>query len=415
MTNFSEYDILILIIIGEGLRMKKVLIVSHAMEIGGAEKALLGLLDCFDPAVYCVDLFLLHHSGELLGAIPPHVNLLPENKKYASLSVPLRKVLSNGAPAVGLGRLYGKLKARRFTEKNNFSDPSYVNIEYSHKYTRRFLPDISNTEYDLAVSFLTPHYFVADKVRAKKKIAWIHTDYSFIETDTCSELKMWEPYYRIVSISEEVGKAFSDKFPSLAEKLVLIENIHPADLIRKQSEAFDVREEMPDDGFIKLLSVGRYSIPKNFDNVPEICSLIPGVKWYIIGYGTDEAVVKQKIREFHMEDRVILLGKKTNPYPYFKSCDYYVQPSRFEGNAVTVNEALILGKKVIVTNYRTAHDQINDGVDGIIVPLENKLCAEGIRAFLCNRELNDSISEHVAGTDFSKASGFSKLEQLMED
>lgn len=395
--------------------MKKVLIAAQAMEIGGAEKALLGLLNCFNPAEYSVDLFLLRHCGELLDDIPAYVNLLPENPKYASLSVPFGQLVSNKAFLVGAGRLAGKIKAGRYASTNGISDPSYVFINYSHRYTVSFLPEISNTDYDLAISFLTPHYFVQQKVKAAKKVAWIHTDYSYIEIDPCSELKMWEPYDKIVSISNEVTMAFLSRFPSLKEKIVMIENIHPAGLIRRQADAADVSSEMPEDGYVRLLSVGRYSIPKNFDNVPEICSLIPGVKWYIIGYGTDEAAVRRKIAEFHMEDRVILLGKKTNPYPYFKACDYYVQPSRFEGNAVTVNEALILGKKVIVTNYRTAHDQIKDGIDGVIVPLENKLCAEGITAFINNRELNESVQQYVMKTDYSKAEGFSKIEKLLED
>ena len=124
-------------------------------------------------------------------------------------------------------------------------------------------------------------------------------------------------------------------------------------------------------------------------------------KWYIIGYGADEELIRKKIAEAGMEDRVILLGKKANPYPYFKACDFYVQPSRYEGNSVTVNEALILGKKVAITNYATAKSQIDDGVNGVIVPLENEKCAEGLKAFIKDTELQKKIEENIKNSDFS--------------
>ena len=202
------------------------------------------------------------------------------------------------------------------------------------------------------------------------------------------------------------------KFPSLADRIELIENIHPAEFIKAQAEKFDVRNEMPDDGSVKFLSVGRFCDAKNFDNVPEICSMLDNVKWYIIGYGTDEGLVRKKIDEYGMQDRVILLGKKTNPYPYFKACDFYIQPSRYEGNAVTVIEALILGKLVAVTDYATAASQIKNGTDGVIVPLENKKCAEGLIHFINDKALQKKILDNIKNTDFSKSGEIEKIYKL---
>lgn len=389
--------------------MKKVLIVSHGMEIGGAESALLGLLYAFDYKEFDVDLFLYRHTGELLKYIPEEVNILPENPKYSSVAAPLSDVIRNRALGVALGRVIGKKISEKQIKKNRVSDGSYYFIDNSHKYTVPFLPEISKKEYDLAISFLTPHYYVAQKCRAKRKIAWIHTDYSSIEFDVQTELPMWDSYDSIVSISDKVSEAFLKRFPSLKDKITVVENIHPAGFIKKRSEEFTVKNEMPDDGYIKLLSVGRYCHAKNFDNLPDICRRLDNVKWYIIGYGTDEALVKEKIAEAGMEDRVILLGKKENPYPYFKECDFYVQPSRYEGNAVTVNEALILGKKVAVANYVTASSQITDGVNGVIVPQDNEGCAKGLNDFIRNKELQDRILENVISSDWSKASEFDKI------
>ena len=392
--------------------VKKVLIVSHGMEIGGAESALLGLLNAFDYEQFSVDLFLYQMTGELLKYIPEKVNILPENPKYASIAAPLSTVVRNRAFGVAFGRVLGKLVSRYQIKKFNPTEGSYYLINNSHKYTRPFLPMISDTEYDLAISYLTPHFLVAEKCKAKKKIAWIHTDYSSIEIDEESELPMWDAYDNIISISDKVSEAFLTRFPSLKNKITVIGNVHPEEFIRKRSEEFTVKDEMPDDGYIKLLSVGRYCHAKNFDNLPDICSRMDNVKWYIIGYGTDEALVKEKIAEAHMEDRVILLGKKENPYPYFKECDFYVQPSRYEGNAVTVNEALILGKKIAIADYTTAHSQIDDGVNGVIVPQDNEGCARGLMDFIGNKELQDKILDNVINSDWSKAEEFNKIKRI---
>lgn len=394
--------------------MQNVLIVSHTMEIGGAEKALLGLLGVFDYTKYNVDLFLYHHEGELMQFIPKEVNLLPEKKSYASLAKPISQVIKNGAFGTLLGRYKGKNAATEYIVRNKIENGSYIYIDYSHRFTSPFMPKISDKTYDVVISFLTPHYFAAEKCKAKKRVAWIHTDYSYIDIDVTSELEMWSAYDTIVSISEKVTEAFLKKFPSLEDRIVLIENIHPADFIKKQADETDVSDEMPDDGYVKFLSVGRYSHPKNFDNVPDICSRLDNVKWYIIGYGADEELIRKKIAEAGMEDRVILLGKKLNPYPYFKACDFYIQPSRYEGNAVTVNEALILVKKVAVTDYPTAPSQIDDGVNGVIVPLENEKCAAALADFIADTQLQNQILENIKNSDFSSADGYKKIIDILE-
>ena len=98
---------------------KKVFIFSHAMEIGGAERALLGLLNSFDYSEYEVDLFLLRHNGELMNLIPKEVNLIEENKMYSSLGTPITSVIKNGNINIALGRLYAKVKAKLFNKKGD--------------------------------------------------------------------------------------------------------------------------------------------------------------------------------------------------------------------------------------------------------------------------------------------------------
>lgn len=397
---------------------KRILIVSHALELGGAERSLIGLLDAIDPQQWDVDLFLLHHKGELMQAIPEYVHLLSEIPSYTVLARPMRATLQEGHILLTGARFIGKLAAGHYAKRYGHSD-SAVGLEYSHKFTCPFMPKIqSETEYDLAISFLTPHYFVAKKVQAKKKIAWIHTDYSKVQVNVPSETAMWDAYDHIASISPAVTEGFLSVFPSLREKIVRIENILPEKLIRAQSAAIPPTE-MPQDGSIRLLSVGRYCTAKNFDNIPDICAKLLhlglNITWYIIGFGGDEALIRKRIAEAHMEDHVVLLGKKENPYPYIAACDLYVQPSRYEGKCVTVREAQMLGKPVVITRYATSASQLEDGVDGVIVPMDNEGCAAGITALLRNPEKMRQLSGNCTARDYSNAQEVEKLYKLMED
>lgn len=398
--------------------MKNILIFSQAMEIGGAERALLGLLENIDTAKYDVDLFLMRHDGELMRYIPGNIHLLPEMSEYACLAVPIGTVLKRHQFKIAYGRLKAKVKASRAVKRLELEGDNDVELEYSHRYTARYMPQISPKEYDLAISFLTPHYFVAQKVRAKRKIAWIHTDYSTVKVDRTSQLKMWDAYDHIASISDQVTESFLKIFPELKRKMVCIPNIMPMKYLKVQSE-----EPMPEKGIfredsINLLSIGRYSPPKNFDSIPDICRRIRSkglnVVWYLIGYGGEEGLIREKIQEAGMQDYVIMLGKKENPYPYIKACDLYVQPSRYEGKCVAVIEAQILHKPVVITRYPTSASQLRDGTDGVIVPMDNQGCAEGIAAVISNRTLRQRITDHTRHNDYSNKDSITIIENLLE-
>lgn len=394
---------------------KHILILSHALELGGAERSLLGLLDALDPKRVDIDLFLLRHEGELMDKIPSYVTLLPQVPAYTVLARPMKDTLKEGHFLLTAARLVGKRKAARYDAAMGYHD-SGVALEYSHKYTCPLMPPINpEVEYDLAISFLTPHYFVARKVKAKKKIAWIHTDYTVVPVDVPSETAMWSAYDHIVSISDAVTAGFATVFPDLRDKLVQIENSLPAPWIRTQADVF-VPEEMSG---IRLLSIGRFCTAKNFDSVPQICKQLLDhgveVKWYLIGFGPDEALIREKIAQTHMEQSVILLGKKENPYPYLKACDLYVQPSRYEGKCVAVREAQLLGKPVVITRYATSASQLEEGVDGVIVPMDTEGCAAGIAALLQDPQRMKTLSEACLRRDYSNRAEVEKLYSLIEE
>lgn len=400
---------------------KRIFIAIHYMEIGGAEISLVGLLHSLDYSRYDVDLFVYRHVGELMEYIPSEVCLLPEDGTYAHLESPVRKAIVDGYISLALSRLKARWQFRSYCRRYNPKD-DFAHHQIVARATIGNLPSLEKYgEYDLAVSFLQPHNIVLEKVRAKKKICWIHTDYSTVSVNAEHDLPVWSGYDHIISISDSVTEGFLKVFPSLKEKIVLMHNILPKKFVEGRAEmipAEEVAREMPKEGgIVNLLSVGRYSPAKNYDNVPDICRRIReagcNVRWYIIGYGTEEDLIRTRIAETGMEGFVVLLGKKTNPYPYIKACDIYVQPSRYEGNSVTVREAQMLRRPVVVTNYPTAGSQVVNGKDGIIVPMDNEGCAAGIAEIIKNTELRERIEVNLSASDYSNEDQVKILETLI--
>lgn len=115
-----------------------------------------------------------------------------------------------------------------------------------------------------------------------------------------------------------------------------------------------------------------------------------------------------------MQNFVIILGKRENPYPYIKECDIYIQPSRYEGKSVTVREAQMLGKPVIITSYTTAISQLKAGVDGIIVPIDNQECADGIATLIRNKEKMEDLIRNCKERDYSNYSEINKIYKMIE-
>lgn len=401
----------------------RIFIAIHYMHLGGAEISLIGLLQSLDPAKVDVDLFVYSHEGEMMKLIPNYVNLLPENPTWSMLEKPLVDVLRKGCLRMFGARLKARLRMAHYVKKYNPIDGSAI-VGFVSDEVTKILPSLHHLgEYDLAISFLNLHNFVLDHVSAKKKICWIHTDYTRIDVNAELELPVWGGYDHIISISEDVTKTFLQVFPTLKDKIVEIENILPPDYVRQRSKLIssdEIRKDMPiDDDCLNLLTIGRFSEAKKLEEIPAICRGIVetgvNVRWYIIGYGGSDEYIRREIEREGMQAHVFLLGKKSNPYPYIKACDWYIQPSRYEGKSVTVREAQMLCKPVIVTNYPTAPSQIRHGVDGVIVPMDIPGCVAKMVETLKDDALKASIVEYLESHDYGNMSEVEKVYALIGD
>lgn len=386
-----------------------------SMFIGGAERSLLGLLESIDYSNYDVSLFLYRHEGEFLKFIPEQVHVLPEVKQYRTFDTSIRSLVFGKQFPFGVRRLLSKIALKLHTKTSGEKAGVWMAMQYISRYLQPLLPDISG-EYDLGIMFLGIADTLINKVNAKKKITWNHTDYDTLFPNREMDIETYLKVDRVISVSAGCTLKFKAHYPELADKAATVENVLPQMHIAAMA---DERQTDIPTGEISLLSVGRFCEAKNFDNVPDICRRLIedglDVKWYLIGYGGGEALIRQKIDEAKMQDRVIVLGKKENPYPYIKACTLYVQPSRYEGKCVTVREAQLLKKPVVITNYATASSQLEDGVDGLVVPMDNEGCAKGIAALLRDPEKMRMLSENCSKRDYTNRAEIEKIYTLMED
>lgn len=386
---------------------KQILIVfTGAMELGGIERSLIGLLDAIDYSQYDVDLLLYAHHGPLLDQINDNVNILPEVKELAYLRESFLTKLKNGCYYSAILRVFDEIKSK-FTYVNQ--DRTWARI------MDKYVPKLSK-KYDLALSFFLPFDLLKLKVDSNKKLGWVHTDYNGDNFNRNELLREYERIDYIAAVSDSCANSFKNIFPMLSSKVITIENILSKSNIQSMAEE-TIHDIFPNNS-INLLSIGRFSDAKNFDNVPEICKKVIekglDIKWYLIGYGGDEQLIRDKIAEFNMQDNVIILGKKENPYPYIRACDAYIQPSRYEGKSVAVREAQILEKPVIITNFATAQSQLIDGFDGIIVPVDNDGCADGIYKVLTDKKLMERLSYNCSKSDYTNSKEVEKIYELID-
>ncbi len=399
------------------MKKPRIFINMHYLEIGGAERALIGLLCALDSDRVDVDLFLNQHTGEFMRYVPKGVHLLPEIGAYSAIERPIRQILREGHFAIAAARMAAKVRNawHRLRHRSELPDASI--FQHVAQCVAPLLPSLKHLgHYDLAISFLTPHNIVAHKVNASKKIAWIHTDYSRISIDVAAELPVWSCFDHIASISADCTKAFLQRFPSLENRIIEIHNVLSPTLVRQQSQEFFPDEYREVCGLI-ICSVGRICEAKNYDNVPRMAQILKarGLRfhWFIVGPG-DQSEVLRNIDATGTADVISLLGTRANPYPYIARCHLYLQPSRYEGNSVTVREAQILHRPVIITRYGTSADQVKDGTDGVICEMDNHSIAEAIYRVANDDALRKRITAHLATADFGNESEVQKIYHLIQ-
>lgn len=382
--------------------MKNILVVIHSLGCGGAEKSLVSLLKFLPKDKWNIDLLIGDQHGIFIKEIPEYVNIINDNYAFENFSAPVSR---RRKKFLSLNNLICQFKWQFLSPRKLRPDVNSGELRW--KMWGRYLPKLKG-EYDLAVSYMNgyPNYYVIDKVNAKKKILWVHNEFEKMGYDYNFEKPFYEKADKIVTISQSCVDSILRVYPEFKDKTLVLENISSQTAINAMAD-----EKIQDDYFtydgLKLLSVGRLNNQKGFDIAIKAAKILKdkglSFLWCILGEGELRADLTKLIEENGLNDNIKLVGIKENPYPYIKDCDIFVQSSRFEGKSIVLDEAKILCKPIVVTNYVTVGNSVENSVNGLVVDIDENAIAEGILKLAQNSALRERfvnyLSENPAGNE----------------
>lgn len=374
---------------------------------GGAEKSLVNMLNELPEDRFDVDLLLFKKKGMFLNQVPAWINIVETPENLRKLYAPVKE-----SGNMMLCKLVGTFMARVKESIPNMRE----GYRWENFYSRKVKP--LEKKYDVAIAYTSGEamFYVGDKVSADKKIVWIHNDFRSAKHPKKYDQKYFKDM-ELVTISEECARIVEDEFSELHKKVHNIANITSSTVTRQRANEF-VPEEYSDKDF-KILSIGRLSEQKGFDFAIEAASILKkkgiSFKWYIIGDGGLHDSLETMIKEKDVVDCFFLLGPRENPYPYIKNCDLFAQTSRYEGKSVVLDEAKIIGAPILVTNYPTVHDQIEDGKEGHIVDITPQSIADGVEYLITNPSERQKISDYLIGHEYGNQSEIEKYIKVIDD
>lgn len=371
----------------------KVLFMINSMGLGGAEKSLLSLLSLIDYEKYDVDLQMLNFGGMFEHLLPKNVHILPDLDYSKFCKKPLKDQLMS----MNFRLLFARVKTAFYLHKNNRSDHGLHDTQAYWKGCKNAYGMHPNT-YDVAIAWGqgTPTHYVAAKVRAAKKYCWINANYELAGHNKDFDREYYAIYDKIICVSNELASLFCKVFPQYIDKIDVILDIKNSSIITSMAEE---PIELPVLAPVTIVTVGRYVLPKNYllaiEAAVELRKRGIDFVWYAIGEGCERHSLEQKITEYHMEKQFVLLGAKSNPYPYMKAADVYVQTSTFEGYCLTLAEARMLNIPCVTTNFDVVYEQMIQRENGLVVEMNPQAVADGIVEMLENKKLREHVIDYL--------------------
>lgn len=389
--------------------MKKLLFVIESLNLGGAEKSLVTLLNLIDYDQYDVDLQLFSYGGDFEQLLPKKVNLLPIIPFFEYCNIPYKNYKNKLAhPKYLISQLSYSLNLR--VKKYNNIEKSVIMWKKVHKSFKK-----QSNEYDVAIAYAqgVPTFYVADKIIAKKKMAWVNVSY-FPQAKYKRYInKYFNRFDKVNCVSESVKNQIISHFNIDVKKLVVIKDIVSYDINYKLSMLEDLY--LPKNEGYVLLTVGRIVYQKGYDIAVGACKILKErglpFKWYVVGDGNLAGEIKNKVRENGLENSFILVGAKSNPYPYFKACEIYVQCSRFEGFGIVLTEARQFNKPIVTTNFDSVKNQITNNINGLIVSMNPISVANGIEKMMKDKDYRNRIIKNI---EKEKKENIEELEKFYE-
>lgn len=368
--------------------MKRLLLIKAGLATGGTTTSFISLINALKKQnEYQIDVWInAQHAADAGFHNAVRVVRIPELEEAFLRGSSIKERIRDLVKYRQIG-LYCKCRMllRRHTNEAKCLIPIYQEMDIRRSFRMKKV-DLSN--YDAVITWeeMFPAYFLANAVTANKKIAWIHPDYIQCGFQPQLDLPSFEKLDALIAVSEQGRQSMQKMLPSLRERVWAIENIVPVNSIREK--ALDEIKDMTAFPNLTMVTVARLqNVSKAFDRAVRIAARLrdEGIafQWYIVGDGEDRDNIRQMIDGSHLQKNMILLGAKDNPYPYIKAADLFVLQSYYEGKPVSVDEALILGTPVFVTDYAAARKQVDDRYGWVVENREDAIF-QGLRELLLN-------------------------------
>jgi glycosyltransferase involved in cell wall biosynthesis len=394
---------------------KELLFVIDSLDCAGAEKSLVTLLSLIDHTKYNVDLMLFGHGGALQQLVPSYVNILEPLHYTKFTSMPLKRAVWYSAKYFKYDMLSSRLRYTAEIRRKNYSNAQKARVYWQS--ASQVIEENTKT-YDIAISYAQgiPTFYVAEKVKAAKKFAWVNVSYRLNEEEREFQKVFYQQYDRIVAVSESTKEIFLETFPSFIDKINVIYDINNPQLI---TDMANLEKNIYMDGFkgFRILTIGRLAHQKGYDIAIEACMKLKekGVnfRWYALGKGPLESEIKELIQQKGLMEEFILLGVKSNPYPYIRNADIYVQTSRFEGFGLAIAEARMLNVPVVTTKFDAVFNQMIDQRNGLVVEMNPEAVCEGIIKLVENQNLRDRIKKYLSTEKKGNVEEIEKFYQLI--
>lgn len=387
--------------------MKNILFVITSFRHGGTNKSLENLLSLLDTEKYQVDVFAMEHYGPYESKLP-NCTILPKDKWLHALIAQFRDTK-------------GITKLRSITLKVLRKLMTSLGMNLSVYLYKNAIHSISkNKSYDTVIAFSegAPTAF-AQHFKAPNKIAWIHCDYEsyMLLNNQPDETTMYQAYQSIVCVSEFTKSNFVDIMTMFSTKTIAIHNILDTDLIKKQS-----KEEIADNRFTNntftIVSIGRFYFIKRFSIIPDIVNELVKkgcvFKWYIIGGDGNEEEKQnflQKLNDYKLQDTLVVLGEKDNPYPYILKSHLLVSTSMTEACPYVVNEAKVLHIPVASADFGSAYEFIDNGINGVIAPVNH--LAEKIATLIKENCEYSKLKNNISNFEYKNQELLIQIEKLL--
>ena len=396
---------------------KKILFLIGSLNAGGAERSLVSLLALLPQDKYQIDLMLIKQEGDFLKSVPDYINIVnaPLPFRYLGVSPKNLKIFLKYGIKWWFVKIFNHIGTLILVKKRKLSYSQALWTMW-----RRYIAP-NEISYDVAVSYLegVTNYYIIDCVNATHKFLWIHNEYNKLHYDSEFDSFYFAQSDSVVTISNTCKQDLEKYFPSLRDKIVKIENItNPGYVKSKAVESINEIEYPEDKNCLKILSVGRLVPQKSYDlAIQSACELKKmGISfhWLILGEGEERNVLQQMIDENGLNQYIQLVGVKKNPYPYIANCDVVVQTSIFEGKSIVIDEAKILCKPIVITNYVTATDAIINNINGIIVEREPYEVANAIVRVSKDDQLKNRLVAYLFENEENNLSEINKYMSLFD-